>query len=78
METTKIKYKKGNVYQHTDNTEYLNTKEYEPEQVTIRELNPITEQYEYKTTIKNDKLDWENNVQMMEQLTIIDKEINKL
>lgn len=70
-------YKKGKVYQHTDNSEYIVTKEYEPLEYTERVFNPVIETYEYVKKIKNDKLDWENEEQMLNQLEIIDKEIAK-
>lgn len=40
-------YKKGKVYQHTDNSNYIITKEYEPLEYTERIFNPVTETFEY-------------------------------
>lgn len=71
---TEVSYKKGKVYQHTNNNDYIVTKEYEPETILKRELNPNTETYEYIKETKNDKLDWENQIQMINQTELLKKE----
>lgn len=62
------KYRKGNIYQYVDNSNYMITEEYKPEKITERILNPKTEKYEYKTRIVNHKLDWEQEEQKLKQL----------
>lgn len=58
-EEIKSKYKKDSYY-HTNNDNYINKKEYAPITAYTRELNPVTEQYEYKEHIINHELEWEN------------------
>lgn len=66
-----IEYRKGNIYQQTNNDEYkrpLNKKEDEDQVVTERILNPKTEKYEYKSKIRNYGVEWEEEIQKIKTL----------
>ena len=43
-------------------------KEYEPEKYIVREFNDKTETFEYKEVIVNQKLDWETESKLLENL----------
>lgn len=73
----KLKYRKNDYYM-TDNDKFIIKKEYIPETITIKELNPITEAYEYKEKTINHKLNWENTAKAIENsFLMVKKEINK-
>lgn len=73
----KLKYRKNDYYM-TDNDRYIVRKKYEPETVTIRELNPKTENYEYKEVTINHKLNWENTAKAIENTFLAIKENNTI
>ena len=68
MEKPKLTYQKGNVYNHTNNDKFMIVDEYKPREVTEKVFNPVTEQYEYKSKMVNDKLDWENELELKKEL----------
>lgn len=60
-----MKYKKD-AYNHvSSNQEYANNEVYKGETITLRELNPQTEMYEYREIEINQKLEWENTAKAL-------------
>lgn len=58
----KSKYKTS--YYHSNNDEYITSKEYEPEEIRVRKYDPEIDGYVIEKIVINQKLDWENTEEL--------------